>query len=275
MKIKFTVTLIALFLASVLMAKDKAGVKLGQLSQIAASTTDMKASVEFWKKLGFRVVMQMQSPAPMTQLTDETILVNLIQSEKPFVRLSYFNSDFEGTLKALKKAKIKVEALENDESGKPWRAIIQSPDGQEVSIVNRNPAMIFHPTGKTMLTLDQADMAKPEAMPTKLGMFGEYCHKVTDLKASIAYWEKLGFQSKGAETNPYPWAIMSDGVSIVGLHQTTDWDGCALTYFAPDMGARIEPLKAQGIECKEVGMGPANVTVTSPEGVKIFLFSLF
>lgn len=267
--------LLPLLLLHVPGPKEKPSVKLGQLSQIAATTADLKASITWWERLGFHVVVQMDQPRPWVQLTDESILVYLVQSTEQFCRLSYFTNDYAGTLKALKKAHIKSKSQENTAEGAPYRTVIVSPDGQEISIVNMDPAHMYHPQGKTMLTLDQASMMKGENMPTQLGMFGEYCHKVANLKESMAYWEKLGFQSKGINLVPYPWTIMTDGMSIVGLHQTKDWEGSAITYFAPDMGKRLEALKAEGITGKEIGMGPNNVVVTSPEGVKLFLFSLF
>lgn len=45
---------------------------------------------------------------------------------------------------------------------------------------------------------------------------------------------------------------MAPRTSIVGLHQTTDWDAAAITSFAPDMAARIKPHKPLGIHCQEV-----------------------
>lgn len=255
--------------------KGKRQLKLGELSQIASTTSDLNATITYWKKLGFRVVFQDKTPAPWVQMTDESILLYFIQVDQRFIRLAYFTSDYAGKLQDLKKAKIKFKSEENDASGKPWRAVFDSPDGQEISIVNRNPGMMFHPTAKTMFTMDQKDMANPENMPTKLGMFGEFCHKVSNLKESVAYWEKLGFKSTGINTEPYPWAIMSDGMSLIGLHETKDWEGSAIAYFAPDMGKRIEALKAEGIEGREIGMGPANVVIDTPEGVQLFLFSLF
>lgn len=273
-KVTSLLALMLLLLFSVAPNGGKPIAPMGPLSQITLATNDLDASINFWKKLGFRVTLSMKTPQPWTQMTDETILIYLVQDPAGFQRLSYFTADYEGTLKRMAKSKIKPERLENDEAGKPWRAIFKSPDNFEFSLVNRNPQMLFHPQGKTMLTMDQADMMNPDKMPAQMGMFGEFCHKVTDLDKSIAYWEKLGFKNTGKNTEPYPWAVMSDGVSLVGLHQTTDWDGCAITYFAPNMGPRIEKLKTLGIEGKEMGMGPDNVVVTSPEGAKLFLFSM-
>lgn len=275
MKKMFVLLLLPLLLMGAAFPKEKPPVNLGQLSFISASTTDMAATMDFWKKLGFRVVAEGNSPSPWVQFTDETILVHIIQSDQPFTRLTYLSNDLEGTLKGLKKAKVKSITVTQNDAGKPFQAVFTSPDGQAISILGSDPAGQFQPTGKTMLTLDPKDMMSGDKMPTKLGMFGEYCHKVANLKDAMAFWEKLGFKTKGINLMPYPWTIMTDGKSIVGLHQTKDWEGAAITYFAPDMGKRLEALKADGIVGKEIGMGPNNVSVTTPEGLKLFLFSLF
>ncbi len=104
-------------------------------------------------------------------------------------------------------------------------------------------------------------------------MFGEYALPVTDLENSIAYWNKLGFVSVSRFTSPYAWAILSDGLGVVGLHQTRHFNAPSITYFAADMNDKIEKLKHEGLE-NFVEQGPANVVVTSPEGQKINLFKL-
>jgi hypothetical protein len=139
--------------------------------------------------------------------------------------------------------------------------------------VDRDPTSLHRPSNKNMMALG-ADLMNPDKIPGQIGAFGEYSQCVADLKTSVAYWEKLGFKHQGIQQVPYPWTVMTDGILVVGLHQTTDFSGTAVTYFAPDMGKRIEALKAKGIVVEEFGMGPSNVIVTAPEGTKLFLFSL-
>ena len=72
---------------------------------------------------------------------------------------------------------------------------------------------------------------------------------------------------------PYPWAIASDGLAVVGLHQTTEFDYPAITFFAADMKDKIEKLKENGLtDFKE--KGPGNVVLRTPEHQHINLFKL-
>src|SRR5437763_15166664 len=81
---------------------------------------------------------------------------------------------------------------------------------------------------------------------SKIGIFGEYSVPVIDLQISLSYWKTLGFEAMSVNESPYPWAIISDNINIIGLHQTTEFTTQAITYFAPDMQRRIEALKRAG-----------------------------
>lgn len=138
---------------------------------------------------------------------------------------------------------------------------------------------MYQPSGKSLRDFPQEDLAKPEKYPNrKCGVFGEFSHPVKNLEESIAFWKQLGFDALGINQQPYPWAILTDGMNILGLHETKDFSYPAITYFAPDMAARIKRLKEEGIDSITKfggsGGGPGNVVVTTPEGQKFFLFSL-
>lgn len=126
-----------------------------------------------------------------------------------------------------------------------------------------------------MLTMDRKDYADPEKyVNKKSGMYGEFAHPVKDLEASLTFWEKLGFKAISKNTSPYPWAIISDGLAVVGLHQTENFRQPAITFFASDMKERIDHLKAEGLTDYVEFMGPGNAVLSTPEKQKINLFKL-
>ena len=97
------------------------------------------------------------------------------------------------------------------------------------------------PAGATLLTMKQTEYASADKYPNKLcGAFGEFCHPVRDINQSIAFWKKLGFTSKNIEQQPYPHAIISDGLMIIGLHQTKDFDSF-LGPWCSETIARFQP----------------------------------
>ena len=75
-------------------------------------------------------------------------------------------------------------------------------------------------------------------------------------------------------TAPYPWAILSDGLAVVGLHQTTNFAVPTITFFASDMKEKIEKLEAGGLKDFVQTMGAGNITLTTPEKQKVNLFKL-
>jgi hypothetical protein len=153
------------------------------------------------------------------------------------------------------------------------RFVMQSPDGLRVSLVGV-PDGFRQPPGPTMLTTSPGDYFNPDKYVNKIcGMFGELAHPVTDIDASMEFWKKLGFVILSRFESPYPWAIISDGLAIVGLHQTTHLLQPAISFFASDMKDKIARLKESGL-IKEAKEGQANISITSPELQVINLFKL-
>ncbi|HMC98497.1 MAG TPA: hypothetical protein VKH37_00035, partial [Ferruginibacter sp.] len=131
------------------------------------------------------------------------------------------------------------------------------------------------PTGITLLTMNPIDFAFEEKYPNKqCGAFGEFCHPVADLDKSIAYWKKLGFNVKTKMTSPYPWAIVTDGKMLIGLHQTKDFDYPAITYFGLNTEKRVQALKEKGLKNFNEKMGKNNVSLVTFEGQHFFLFAM-
>ena len=251
--------------------------KLGDATQITIGTGNVDASFALYEKLGFKVIARDTVPNPWLQISDGSIMILLNEDGMKYMGLTYFAKDMDQKVAALERFGIEF-ALKTDKEGKFFQGIFFSPDSLGVSLINYDPSKIYQPKGLTMRNFPSEDIMKPEKLPNpKCGIFGEFSHPVKDLKISISYWEKLGFQSLSVNEEPYPWAILSDGLNILGLHQTDDFDHPAITYFAPDMGARIKKLKEEGLESITVFQGEGgnsnNVVVTTPEGQKIFLFS--
>ena len=63
-------------------------------------------------------------------------------------------------------------------------------------------------------------------------------------------------------------------LSIIGLHQTKDFDYPAITYFGLNTEKRIQQLKENGLKNFTERMGKNNQSLTTWEGQHFFLFSL-
>ncbi len=108
---------------------------------------------------------------------------------------------------------------------------------------------------------------------------------VKDIKASIAFYEKLGFSTMGGQPDEN-WAILKNGDHIIGLFQgmfdkniltfNPGWDQDANNLDAfTDVRELQKKLKEQGVtliqEADESTTGPASITLEDPDGNPILI----
>jgi catechol 2,3-dioxygenase-like lactoylglutathione lyase family enzyme len=246
--------------------------KLGDITALTITTTDLEVSLGFYQKLGFSEVMRDTFPFPWIQITDGALLIMLRKDKEPYIALTYYPKAAAPIVAELEEQGIPL-VFRPKPTDMIKRFVMESPDGMKVSLVEI-PDGFKQPTGPTMLTTAPQDYFNPEKYVNKVcGMFGELAHPVKDLEASIAFWEKLGFAALSRFTSPYPWAILSDGLAIVGVHQTNHFSHPAITFFAADMKEKIAKLKEHGI-ATEATDGQANITISTPEQQRINLFKM-
>ncbi len=108
---------------------------------------------------------------------------------------------------------------------------------------------------------------------------------VNDIQASLAFYEKLGFQQMGGEI-AQNWAILKNGKTVIGLFQgmferniltfNPGWDenGQALDNYT-DVRDLQAALKTKGIEFSQEAdpdsSGPASFVIVDPDGNPILV----
>jgi hypothetical protein len=81
-----------------------------------------------------------------------------------------------------------------------------------------------------------------------IGRFLEISVDATDLLASLAFYERLGFtQVTTGEAWNYPYAAVTDGRLAIGLHQQPLPQSPLLTFVLPDLDRHLGKLEAAGI----------------------------
>lgn len=249
-------------------------ISLGGAEVIGIGSADLQKSVAYWQKLGFKKTNGNLESAERIEMSDESLVILLIHSEKPFLRISYFDAKANEIADAVEKAGNKF-TIKNDNSMGVPRSIFYAADSVMVGLIASEASAVYCCKGKNLKTMTPKEQKDGAAYPNKkCGVFGEFSVPVKDLDASMKYWSQFGFTSDGKYSNPYPWCIMNDGKMVLGLHQQTHFNYRALTYFAPDMKKRIEQLKKEGIVFTGSGQGDDNLVTVSPEGVHLFLFEL-
>jgi len=247
--------------------------KLGDITAITITTPDLDLSLSYWQRLGFKEIMRADFPFPWIQISDGALLIMLRKDNTPYIALTYYVKDIDKVISELEANDISfLQKPKVSDFVKKY--LFKTPDGLNISLVNIMDGFA-QPPGPTMLTMPQTDYFKPDKYVNQVcGMFGELAIPVTSLDQSLEYWKKLGFAELSKMTSPYPWAIISDGLSIVGLHQSSHFLQPALTFFAAAMKEKIENLKAAGLQGGKEKDGPANWVVTTPEKQIVNLFKL-
>ena len=247
---------------------------LGEVNAISITSPDLEMSLEFYQKLGFSEVYRADFPFPWIQVSDGALLLMLRKNPVPMCSLTYFTKEIHEVVASLSSVGITCSQM-TQSSDMIQRFHMLSPDGLNIVLVSYVDGF-FQPPGPTMIHMHQQDYFNPEKYVNKTcGLFGEFAHPVNDLEISIAFWEKLGFKVMSKFTTPYPWAIITDQLAVIGLHQTKKFSYPAITFFASDMRAKIENLKNAGLEDFPVDIPPnGNLVLTTPEKQHINLYSL-
>jgi hypothetical protein len=246
--------------------------KLGEVACVYVTTPDLDSSVAMYGKLGFPSTAANTFPVPWAQVSDGSLLIMMRKDPVPYIGLTYYAADIDNVAARLEKEGI--EFVQKPKEGDPIkRYYIKTLDGFNIVLAG-NLGGFSQPTGLTMLTMKPEDFKAPDKYPNKqCGAFGEFCHPVTDLNKSIEYWKKLGFTVKTQMSSPYPWAILTDGLMLIGLHQTKNFNYPAVTYFGINTEKRIQQLKDAGVKSFTEMMGKNNVSLTTWEGQHFFLFA--
>jgi hypothetical protein len=247
--------------------------KLGDVACVYITTSNLDSSVALYEKLGFSKTGSNDFPSPWAQVSDGSLIIMMRKDTNPYIGLTYYVSDIEKSVTALEKDGI-VFAQKPKEGDPIKRYYIKSPDGFTIMIVD-NLGGFQKPAGLTLLNMKPADFNSADKYPNKqCGAFGEFAQPVADINTSLAFWKKLGFKVKADMKDPYPHAILSDDLMIIGLHQTNHFNYPAVTYFGLNTAKRVQQLKEKGLTDFSEMMGQSNVVLKTYEGQHFFIFSV-
>lgn len=264
-----------LFAVAVLLfsAAGLAQSKLGDVACVYITTSNLDSSVAVYEKLGFPKIASNDFPAPWAQVSDGSLLIMLRKDTTPYIGLTYYADDVDKVVEQLEKEGI-VFAIKPKPGDQIKRYYIKTPDGFNI-VISNNLGGFQQPKGITLLTMKPADYNASGKYPNKqCGAFGEFAQPVSDINVSVAFWKKLGFKSCAEMKQPYPHAILSDGLMIIGLHQTDHFNYPAVTYFGLNTAKRVQQLKENGLQNFSEMQGKNNVVLKTWEGQHFFIFSL-
>ncbi len=229
--------------------------KIGESVQITLGVKNLEENIPFYENLGFLKLAESNEPWPWAIFTDGSRRIMVNEDGNIYTGISYFAHDYDAVLEHLKKKGItpKLER-EVEESS---QAIFSAPYGLMFGVIGTEEPDI--------------DLGKPE-QPFPIGFFGELSVQVADLKEALQFWEKLGFEKKHESDDPYPWAIVDDGLIPLGLHQHSDIPTRpTMAYFSHDQSKGVDHVNRVGLEIVRKMEGD-NIVVEGPDGQLVFIF---
>ncbi len=247
--------------------------KLGEVASVYVTTTNLDSSVAVYEKLGFPKIGSNDFPAPWAQVSDGTLLITMRKDNNPYIGLTYYASDVEKLVAQLEKDSV-VFAQKPKAGDQIKRYYLKSPDGFTI-VLSSNPGGFMQPKGTTLLTMKPTDFSAADKYPNQAcGVFGEFAQAVADINQSTAFWKKLGFKVLSQMKEPYPHSILSDGLMIIGLHQTKNFSEPAVTYFGLNTLKRVQQLRDKGLSNFSEMQGKTNLVLKTWEGQHFFIFAL-
>lgn len=221
--------------------------KLGTNHEVRVTTPNPATAEDLFLRFGF---LPMEDDSNL--LTDGSLYIRFVAGDTAAPKWFYYESD----PSELQAAGIPVSTSNGERT-------VTSPEGFTVVLSNeKSPAPPLEGT-----PLERKPLSR-------LGKFGEFTLPTKDFTASQAFWEKLGFSSPMTMSEPYPWGIFTDGLIILGLHQTEEIPGPMMAYFSSDAPARIAALEADQLPITRIpnpgGEGDIGI-VNAPGGLTIML----
>jgi hypothetical protein len=233
---------------------------LGTPTRLVLSCKDVITSLTWWSRLGFLPApIPVGRPDSAITLTDGQLVITLTKESLPSPIIMYSCPRMKALKDTLDKLKINTTY---DVEGPTYSEIrLVSPNGIHIAVRSAEGEPIIPVTG---------DSNRLCGKNTELSIGTGY------LKREQKFWEDLGYKVKRAGSAPYNFALITDGVHTLGLHENRDIQILTITYFAENMGDRIKSIQAAGITLDDESLTPEgrmdSGMLTSPEGSRVFLF---
>jgi catechol 2,3-dioxygenase-like lactoylglutathione lyase family enzyme len=233
---------------------------LGRFHEIGISTADIRASVEFYERLGFT-----QAPTadtwshPYGVLTDGRIFLGLHQSSFDSPTLTFVHADVAHYARELHSRGVKLAYQHTAEH--EFNTIgLRDPAGLMVVLIE---ARTYSPV-----------LRRPERV-SLCGYFEEFSVPGTDFAAGKAFWEPLGFVATEESELPYRHLALTSDHLDIAFHAPRVLDQPMLVFRDPDMRERLAKLRdltMDPLRDPPNGLDPeANALLTAPEGTALLL----
>lgn len=233
---------------------------LGRFHEISVETTDIRASVEFYERLGFAQATTTDAWShPYGVLTDGRLFIGLHQRRFPSPTATFVRAGIADHLSEFANRGIELTVCRT---------------GADVF----NEISFRDPFGQPLAVLEARTYSPASRLPTDVslcGYFDELSMPTTDFEAAKAFWEPLGFVATDESDTPYVHLPLTSDYLNIAFHRPRTLDRPMLVFSDPDMPERISRLRELGVVLSaELPRGlhtSENALLESPEGTPLLL----
>jgi len=231
----------------------------GTFHEVSVAVPDVRASVEFYERLGFTQAPTTDSfTHPYGVLTDGRLFIGVHQRTGPTPTLTFVRPGLAASLAAYAAAGIELTSCRMGEDVFNEIAFAD-PSGHAVAVLE---ARTYSPIA-------------PDAAGNSLcGEFAEVSLPVKDFVAAQAFWETLGFVATEEVRAPYRHLALTSDHLDLAFHDPHLCPQPMLVFREPGMVARIARLREVGVTVGSApgsAASPRDALLQSPEGTALLL----
>jgi len=233
----------------------------GRFHELSLATDDIRASVEFYERLGFSQTATTDTYAhPYGVLTDGRIYLGLHQRRAASPTLTFVRPGVAACLAEFAALGIELTLCRTGEE--VFNEIgFEGPHGESVRVIEaRTYSPAVRSRGEVSLCGDFAQLSLP----------------ATDFAAARSFWEPLGFVATDEVEAPYVHLPLTSDHLELAFHRPRTFEAPLLVFRAADMRERIERLRSLGVTGEALPRGiprETNALLSSPEGTQLLLLS--
>lgn len=230
---------------------------LGQFHEISLQTADIRASVEFYERLGF-----FQAPTadtwshPYGVLTDGRVFLGLHQRRFSSPTLTFVHHEVASLVPQLEASGI---------------ALTLCNTGPEIF----NQIGFRDPFGQAVSVLEARTFSPVERRDSLCGYFDQLSLPVAKPEAAKEFWEPLGFVATVETDEPYVHLPLTSDHLNIAFHRPRTLDRPVLVFSDPGMPSRLARLRELDLAfADELPRGldtTENALIEAPEGTLLLL----
>jgi catechol 2,3-dioxygenase-like lactoylglutathione lyase family enzyme len=233
---------------------------LGRFHEISLATADIRASVEFYERLGFtQAVTTDTHHHPYGVLTDGHVFIGLHQRRFAAPALTFVH---EG-----------ISAFATELEARGIELLIRHTGEEQFNDIG-----FQDPSGQSVIVQEARTYSPVERRPDETSLCGDFVEfsiPTLDFEAARQFWEPLGFVATEEPDAPYAHLPLTSDHLDIAFHRPRTLEIPMIVFRDPTMRERLARIRALGIQ--ETGELPrglpaaANALILAPEGTPLLL----